>query len=236
MPQLDMVFDAVITDPPYGTVDGRGKVVKRGNHLEVFNPGDWDTKLLLRWIQTSINLLRDGCWFIAFTDNLSVKAIWDELEAHGGRGKQTFYWIKTNPPPQPRKNFCSGVETAVMGTKGSAKVWCGGGWYKNYYESPLVTNGDRTIHPTQKPIKVIDYLQKAITRKGDLILDPFMGSGTTLVAAQREGRKAVGIELDETYCAIAVDRLRQPSFFSIPDKPKSPTPKQPTLFSCKDGY
>jgi site-specific DNA-methyltransferase (adenine-specific) len=64
---------------------------------------------------------------------------------------------------------------------------------------------------------------------GNLIFDPFAGSGTTLKMAQQLGRQAIGIEISEEYCKIAVDRLRQPSFFSIPDKPKSDQPQQLAL-------
>jgi site-specific DNA-methyltransferase (adenine-specific) len=215
LPGLTGMVDAIITDPPYGTNDGCGKVHKIGNELVVFDVGEWDKELPLSWIKSAINILRSGCWITVFTDKLSVKTVWDELGKCGANGKQTFYWVKTNPPPQPRDNFCSGIETAVVATKGVVKKWYGGGWYRNYFECPIVTNEDRTNHPTQKPIKIMSYLMSAITDKGDLILDPFMGSGTTLVAAQNEGRRAIGIELDDSYCAIAVDRLRQPSFFSI---------------------
>lgn len=70
--------------------------------------------------------------------------------------------------------------------------------------------------PTQKPVALMCYLIRTYTNPGDIILDNAMGSGTTLVAAQSEGRRAVGIELSEEYCQAAVERLRQPSFFSLP--------------------
>jgi site-specific DNA-methyltransferase (adenine-specific) len=79
--------------------------------------------------------------------------------------------------------------------------------------------GKHNNHPTVKPLALMQYLVRLTnTPNDDIVLDPFMGSGTTLVAAQNEGRRAVGIELSEEYCKIAVERLRQPSFFSIPDK------------------
>lgn len=93
---------------------------------------------------------------------------------------------------------------------------------------PIVSQADNTDHPTTKPLWLITKLIQVSTNQGDLILDPFMGSGTTLVAAQNTGRRAVGIELSEDYCKIAVDRLKQPSFFSVSDKPK-PKPEQMNL-------
>lgn len=72
------------------------------------------------------------------------------------------------------------------------------------------------VHNAQKPLPLMQYLIRTYTNSGDLILDNTMGSGTTLVAAQNEGRRCIGIEIDESYCAIAVERLRQPSFFSLP--------------------
>jgi site-specific DNA-methyltransferase (adenine-specific) len=82
--------------------------------------------------------------------------------------------------------------------------------------------GKHNNHPTVKPLAIMQYLVRLTkTPNDDMVLDPFMGSGTTLVAAQNEGRQAIGIELSEDYCKIAVERLRQPSFFSIPDKVKN---------------
>ena len=64
-------------------------------------------------------------------------------------------------------------------------------------------------HPTQKPVQMFRHLVLTYSNAGDLILDPFMGSGTTLRAAKDLGRKAIGIELEEKYCEIAARRLRQ---------------------------
>lgn len=64
------------------------------------------------------------------------------------------------------------------------------------------------VHPTQKPVALMEYLIKTYTNENDIILDPYMGSGTTLVAAKKLNRRAIGIELSEEYCNFAVERLR----------------------------
>jgi site-specific DNA-methyltransferase (adenine-specific) len=66
-----------------------------------------------------------------------------------------------------------------------------------------------TSHPTQKPRRLMNALVSRYSKESDLILDPFMGSGTTLVAAKQLGRRAIGIEIEEKYCEIAVERLAQ---------------------------
>ena len=64
-----------------------------------------------------------------------------------------------------------------------------------------------TLHPTQKPVALMEYLIKTYTNEGETVLDFTMGSGTTLLAAKNIGRKAIGIELDKAYCDIGVKRL-----------------------------
>lgn len=86
-------------------------------------------------------------------------------------------------------------------------------------------NEDR-VHEAQKPLDLIQYLIMLTTIKNQIAFDPFIGSGTTLVAAQNKGRCAVGIEISEEYCKIAVERLRQPSFFSLPTNGKVKTEAQ----------
>lgn len=82
-------------------------------------------------------------------------------------------------------------------------------------------------HPNEKPLEVMNRLCCLLTEPGQKILDCYMGSGTTLVAAQQLGRQAVGIDITEKYCEIAVKRLRQPAFWSIISVPPSmPRPEQ----------
>ena len=71
--------------------------------------------------------------------------------------------------------------------------------------------GDK--HPCSKPLEAWKLILDERTQHGDTVLDPFAGSGTTLVAAKRLGRKAIGIEISERYCRIAIDRLRQRELF-----------------------
>lgn len=110
--------------------------------------------------------------------------------------------------------------------------------YSGYPDSILdFPNGNNdNLHPTQKPVALLAYLIRTYTSPGELILDNTMGSGTTLVAAQNEGRRAIGIELSEAYCQIAVDRLRQPSFFSLPTQaPAKVEAEQVPLWGAQDA-
>ncbi len=81
---------------------------------------------------------------------------------------------------------------------------------------PWTYSGNRH-HPTEKPVPVLETLIRAFSRPGDLVLDPFMGSGSTLVAARTLGRRSIGIELDPTYFAAAQRRLAQPALVPARD-------------------
>jgi len=205
----DKSVDAVITDPPYGTQDGMGKAIKRGKEIVTFNSGDWDKTLPLDWLVDAMRLIVDGNWLAVFTDNLSVNSVWSAINENGGRSKNTFYWIKPNKAPTPRKNFKSNVESAVVGTKGAVQTWYGGGNSANYIEMPFVSGNEAGLHPTQKPVKLMKHFIELFTKEGDTILDPFMGSGTTGVACVQTGRNFIGIEIDPTYFAIAEKRIAE---------------------------
>lgn len=113
----------------------------------------------------------------------------------------TLIWVKRNE--EAYGSFLSDAEMAWM--KGGHGIYC-------FRDVPNIK--DRGLHPTQKPVPLMAWcIEKAGVPVGGLVLDPFMGSGTTLVAAKETGRRGVGIEVDESYCEIAANRLRQGVLF-----------------------
>lgn len=80
-----------------------------------------------------------------------------------------------------------------------------------------VDYGKNRFHPTQKPVELMSYLIRTYTNKDEIVLDNVMGSGSTLVAAQNQQRKSIGIEISEEYCKIAVERLKEKKLFQIPE-------------------
>jgi site-specific DNA-methyltransferase (adenine-specific) len=115
-------------------------------------------------------------------------------------------WEKNNPSPQNGEHlWLSSLESCIYARKSGAQFYehCSSPVWKY----PVVNN---SIHATQKPVLLMERLIRASTQPGDLICDPFIGSGTTAVAARNLGRHYIGCDISEEYVAIANKRLALP--------------------------
>lgn len=222
LPNLGLAdVDAVITDPPYnvsprngrdGTTHGKLKR-KDGTSRKVQRDfGEWDRAWMPGpFLTETTRMLRDGGSLIAFTSEFLI----GDYMASGLNHRNLIYWHKTNPTPAFKMLYVRAIEMAVWQVKGKTGwTWNGGGYVPNVYKGKVVVgfacaNGEVREHPTQKPEWLMGAIIQQHTNPGDLIVDPFSGSGTTLVAAKHAGRRAVGVELNERYCEAAAKRLRQ---------------------------
>lgn len=192
LPTLGSV-DLVVTDPPYGIGEARGKNKSRSNIAVAKDYGvsSWDDApvedlviLTLRGMSryqiifggNYYSLPPSSCWLV-----------WDKVNGDNDFADCELAW--TNLQKAVRK-----IE-----------------WRWN---GMLREGNEPRFHPTQKPLVVMKWAIRQAPADCGLILDPFMGSGTTLVAAKNMGRRAIGIEAEEKYCEIAVERLRQENLFS----------------------
>ena len=194
--------DMVVTDPPYGIEDSAAFVGRGGKEMRD-GGGGWNVACE-GWLD-AVNV-EPGGYFAAFYDFRREPEFPPGVESWS-----KFFWVKPAPAPCPRRAFMSSVETCAIGVRsGGARGWWGGGGTLNHWRG-LSPNrlGQGVGHPAEKPIGLIASLVSALSPEGALVIDPFMGSGTTLRAAKDLGRKAIGIEIEERYCEIAAKRLAQ---------------------------
>lgn len=233
LPSLSWTVDHVITDPPFGkhvyerlrgpkTHKGSGTPARMGigNHqyssrsIEALGAeviGSIDEMLADVAQQISNHVTR---WAIVFSDVESCHLWREELEDAGMRYVRTGAWVKTDPMPQFSGDRPSvGFEPATICHAQGLMRWNGGGHAATWIHGIAKTN--RPDHPCPKPLPLMRDLVGLFTDPGDVILDPFMGSGTTLVAAKSLNRQAIGIEIEEKYCEVAVDRLRQGNLWAV---------------------
>lgn len=172
--------------------------------------GEWDKGFdLTSWIPTAISKLKTGGSIIIFSAWRNMGEIAIKLEECGCLVKEMIQWQKTNPMPRNRDRLhVTSCEFAIWVTKGK-------GWtfnrQRNNFENTIFTypivNGKNRLHPTQKPIKLMEDLILIHSNEGETVLDPFMGSGTTGVAALNTNRGFIGYELDEKYYQLAKERI-----------------------------
>lgn len=212
----DRSVDCAITDPPYSdkthestrtnnTANGR-----RGNRVLSGAFGfDSITPEALSPTLERLGRISRG-WLVASLD-YKHSFHFEQPPPSGLRLLRIGIWVKTNPNPQISGDRPSqGWESiAYMHRDDMRPAWSGGGRAGNF----ILPSAQGTGHPTAKPLAMVAQLVRWFTQPGGLILDPFAGSGTTLRAAKDEGRRAIGVELEEKYCEIAAKRLAQDTLF-----------------------
>ena len=204
LPTLPKV-DAVITDPPYSdSTHSNAKSNKGGSGAKAIDFTAIDFTAIDAFL-TACAPLCDG-WVISNMDWRHIAAL--EFEKHSFYELIRFgVWVKTNPMPQISAdrpaNGWDGI--AYIFPKNKKKNWNGGGSHGNWIGS-VITNGD---HPTGKPVDMVSSWVIRFTDRSQTILDPFMGSGTTGVAAIQMGRQFIGIEREPKYFDIACKRIEQ---------------------------
>lgn len=205
--------DHVITDPPYeAECHDQGRRVQRGRTpvLEPLPFAAMTAALRERFAAEAVRLA--DRWIITFCQ-LEGVALWREAYAKGGgRTRGAAIWIKPDAQPRLAGDAPSqGFETMEL-------TWCGAGksrWHGGGRPGVFTFCRDRfgragqgpAPHPTTKPVALMMRLIELFTDPGDVVLDPFMGSGTTGVAALRLGRRFIGVELDAGYFEIARGRI-----------------------------
>jgi site-specific DNA-methyltransferase (adenine-specific) len=196
LPSLDVKFDLMLTDPPYDistnicNINGDRKYLR---DIEGKGMG----------IGFDISILSEFTDYFCFCGK---QQLIDILNISKDSNWMIITWCKTNPTPLTQNTYLPDTEYIVH--KFSKGRLFGDYAHKSrFYLSPNAQNDFN--HPTVKPVALIQKLITLGSQESELILDPFLGSGTTCYCAKKLNRYSVGIELEEKYCEIAAKRCSQ---------------------------
>ena len=225
----DKSIDTIFADPPYFL--SNGGITCNGGKMVTVNKGKWDEcdslkykhKFNKKWIKECYRILKDNgtIWISGTLHN--IYSIGMALEEEGFKIINNITWQKTNPPPNLAcKTFTHSTETILWARKNLPRTK-----YKFNYNLMKQLNGNKQMkdvwttsltkpsekkqgkHPTQKPLEILERIILASTNENDLILDPFCGSSTTGIAANKLNRKFVGIDDKKEYLDLSIRRFEE---------------------------
>ncbi len=219
---IDMIF----ADPPYFL--SNGGITCHAGKMVCVDKGEWDKSISIRekynfnkeWIKDCYRVLKDNgtIWISGTLHN--IYSIGMALEEEGFKIINNITWQKTNPPPNLAcKTFTHSTETIIWARKDLPKIkytfnyalmkeMNNGKQMKDVWTTSLTKLSEKKQgkHPTQKPIEILEKIVLASTNEGDLILDPFCGSSTTGIVANKLNRKYIGIDLEKDYLELSKRR------------------------------
>ena len=193
--------DAIITDPPYG-INYHSKT-----NASILN----DKSPFIWWLYDACRVLKSGdsgrgC-LVCFTRWDVEQVFIDAMRLAGFIVKSEVIWDKVaHGMGDTKAQFAPTHENIIFAVKGKFS-------FPGHRPKDLITfqklGSSQMMHPTEKPVGLLANLITSVTKPGDLIVDPFAGSGSTLIAAQKTGRRFIGIELDDTHYEKAQRRIEE---------------------------
>lgn len=211
LPQLDPV-DLIVTDVAYETISGGNTTDKRRcsgilkiNDGKIFAYNDIKTA---EYAHLFYGVLADPAHCYVMINNLNLEDALRDFREAGFGLHNVLPWIKNTATPN--RWYMKDVELILMFRKGAAfpinncseKASC-------FYPNPR-----QKLHEVEKPVELMSKLIRNSSQPGQVVLDPFCGSGSALEAARRLGRRSIGIDIDEKYCEVTARRMEQISEFS----------------------
>lgn len=213
-------FHALITDPPYASggnyrsdrLNSTSTKYLSSDSNSVYKQFDFEGDQMDQrtwmiyttdWLKTCRTLVLKGGVFAVFIDWRQLAAMIDCLSFAGWIVRGIVPWDKINARPQPGR-FRQQSEFVVWGSNGAMSLGRDAPFLTGVLRCPTV-NSKKRKHQTEKPLELMRQVVQ-ICERGGRILDPFAGSGTTLVAAEAEGFSALGIEITDYYAAVAEQR------------------------------
>ncbi len=220
--------DLIFADPPYFLSNG-GITCHAGRMVSV-NKGEWDRSrgadsnhaFNRAWLAACQRVLKpNGTIWVSGTSHV-IHSVGFAMQQLGFKLLNDISWVKPNPPPNLScRYFTHATETIIWAAKNQKsrhtfhyrlmKQLAGDRQMKSVWTIPPPERWEKRFgkHPTQKPVALLERILLASSNQGDLVLDPFLGSGTTAVAALRLCRKFLGIEIDSRWTDVAIERLRE---------------------------
>ena len=223
----DNSIDLIFADPPY-FLSNDGISCKSGKMVSV-NKGDWDKidnydeieNFNHLWLKESQRILKpNGCIWVSGTHH-NIYSVGNQLKILGYKILNVITWEKPNPPPNLScRYFTHSTEQVIWASKNIKS--------KHKFNYPLMReiNGGKQMkdvwtftsppksekkfgkHPTQKPLKLLNRIITSSTDEGDIVLDPFNGSGTTGIESIRLNRKYIGIDIEDGFLDLTISRLK----------------------------
>jgi len=190
----DNSVDLILTDPPYGvSYKKKGKPYMVGDTVNLF-------PYFLPFFR---RILKNNGAVYIFSSTTKLVDVLPQFMTYFKLHSIIIWDKEIGQIPRQLSHYKLRYEPILYGSKGLHRL----NEYKDDVIQQQIVRGKKRIHPTQKPEEVISYLIENSSSEFDVVLDPFLGSGTTAVACKQLNRKYIGIEINPEYCKIAEDRL-----------------------------
>jgi DNA modification methylase len=216
--------DLILTDPPYNLSNF---MKERDTNLKAmrenfFGAAGWDDLSAVEWersmdafFREAARVVKPGGAVLVFMAIIKVETVIRIARLYGLYYKTTGIWHKINPMPRNMNlHFINSTEAWVyfVNQKKTGTFNNEGRALHDFIEGGVAPPRERKHgkHPTQKPEKLMEFFIRVLSREGETVLDPFMGSGSTGVAAGRLGRDFIGVEYDAGYYETARKRIKKP--------------------------